>query len=280
MKAKKSTLVVSTVLSALFMIIAGCESTNSLESPASQTEAAIADIRNIVWTLNRAHKNNEDIDLRHLPPFRLLFNDSLFFGDDGCNLYGGRYVSNNDSIFPHDLGQTERLCLQATFPVDHLAEPFRLEIAPARLRVKRSNDVYTYESDFTLKIADTPIIGNWILESSTDADFSEIERQQLIPMLSFTSNREFKIVWFCQPDNIFDCNELSGIFGIGRAGRILFYRGGSKVSGSQGLAFMGRILDSSVFTIAPDVSNGGRLTLVNEGNNTNFKFTLASRSAQ
>lgn len=259
------------------LLHSGCDNnaTNPIESQTSELQ--ISDVKNIVWTLAAFEKAGQDADISAFPPFHLIFDETQFFGDDGCNHFRAMYEARTDSVFPGDISQTLRLCIRATFPLQHLTEPYRIHITKSELRIFVDDAVYTYKSDVTDSIKNSPLIGNWQLSSSTDPEFAEIQTEQLIPKLSFDENREFKIIWSCASDNPFGCDEISGIFGIGAHGKILFYPIGWQHH-QPGIDFMLRILNSSFYWFEPDPRKGGTLTFFNESDGVNFEFRSISRS--
>lgn len=254
-------------LLAFIVLPSGCDdsSTNpcDIQSPTFRA-SGISDIIKIVWTLNKSAYE----------PFYLVYDEDRFFGYDGCNWFGGVYEARNDSIFPREVAQTERACNVSTFSIQHLAEPYRIEITQNELRIVAQRGTFTYKSDVTDSIENSPLIRDWMLTASTDPEFAEIHAQQLIPLLSLDGNRGFRIAWYCVPDNTFGCDEIFGIFGIGAGGKIIFYKTGWR-NHAQGLDFMERILNSSSYSVEADT-----LTLVNESNGTSFEFSAISRSSQ
>jgi heat shock protein HslJ len=250
--------------SAFIVLHAGCfnSSTNPLESQTSAFE--ISDIKNIVWTLQAVEKAGR---VANIPvTFHLIYNEERFFGDDGCNSFGGRYEARNDSIFPDDIIQTEKACANATFPIQHLAEPYRMQIAKNELRLFAKDAIYTYKSDVTDSITNNPLIKTWILSAATDPEFADIQRQQLIPTLLFDESRGFKLAWYCASGNTFGCDEIFGIFGVGAGGKILFYPTGWQQH-APGSEFMQRILSASSYSFAEET-----LLLFNESTGAMFEF--------
>ncbi len=255
--------------SVFIVLHAGCfnSSTNPLESQASEVE--IAAIKNIVWTLAAFEKAGRVANLA--VTFHLIYNEEQFLGDDGCNSFGGKYAARNDSIFPGDIIQTEKACANATFPIQHLAEPYRLHIAKNELRLFAKDAIYTYKSDVTASITNSPLIKTWILSAATDPEFADIQKQQLIPTLLFDENRGFKIAWYCASGNIFGCDEIFGIFGVGAGGKILFYPTGWQQH-APGSDFMQRILSSSSYSFT-----GDKLLLFNESTGARYEFKAVQR---
>lgn len=236
---------------------------NHIQHPDTQT-LNISDIKNIIWIRNETGYE----------PFYLIYDEGRFFGYDGCNWYGGLYETRNDSIFPADVSHTERACNVNTLSIQHLIEPYRIEITKNKLLIFAMQTTFTYKSDVTDSIENSPLIRNWILTASTDPEFDEIQSQQLTPVLSFDDNRGFKIAWYCVPDNKFGCDEIFGIFGIGPGSKILFYKTGWH-NHAQGLDFMNRILNSSYYSVNTDT-----LILFNENSSTRFEFEAINKIDQ
>jgi hypothetical protein len=258
----------SFALPAFILLNCGCD--DSSMNP-SDIQLDILKIKNIIWILDRSGYE----------PFRLIFNEEQFFGYDGCNWFGAFYETRNDSIFPiRGVAQTERFCDKVkTFPVQHLAVPLLLRISKNELRIFGRDGIFSYKSDATDSIENSPILRNWILTASTDPEFAEIQEQQLIPSLSFNENRGFKIAWYCVPNNIFGCDEIFGVFGIGAGNKIFFYKSGWQ-NHAPGLDFAERILNSSSYSVEADTLKAASLTLVNKSSRTSYKFSAISRSSQ
>lgn len=233
------------------------------------SEYAVTEIRNIIWKLSAAEQNGRTIDIPRLSPFHLIFRDTTFLGDDGCNSYGADFVARNDTIFPSNLVQTLKLCNIATVSLEHLAAPFRLLILQGKLRILTSDGVYTYTSEVTDAVADSVLVEKqWAMTNSTDPDFSEIQAQELRPVLTFTANKMFEVRWLCVPENIFGCNAIRGIFGTGPGGMIRLYEGGSEVSGVQGYDLMQRLLGATSYVAGAD-----SLVLRNKAADMRYEFS-------
>lgn len=201
----------------------------------------------------------------------MIFNEAGFFGYDGCNWFGGRFTAQNDSIFPADVAQTERGCNNRTFQVDHLARPFRIFITRSELHILAESTLLKFRSGFTESIESSPLPRDWVLHGSNDPEFGDIQAQQLIPTLSFDQDRGFRISWYCVPENLLECNEISGIFGIGTDG-IQFYVSGWKGQ-NLGNDFMERILNASSYKVETDPSKPDALTLYNSSSKTDYQFS-------
>lgn len=263
----------STTLNRLFLssctlmfciaLLSGCinNSTNPIELQPSDFE--ISDIKNIIWTLDKSGYE----------PFRLIFNEDQFLGYDGCNWFGSRFEARNDSIFPEGVVQTLRLCDVKSYSVQHLTEPYRLSIAKNELYILAGNTIHTYKSDIIDSVVNSPLLNTWQLSASTDPEFAELQQQQLLPILSFNEERRFKIAWYCTPENIFGCDEIFGIFGIGANSKIFFYRTGWQ-NHAQGLDFMERILSASSYRIETNNGHNETLTLFHK-NGIKYEFTVA-----
>lgn len=262
------------ILPAVLSLYPSCSGTTITEPSERQTILeSISDSENIIWQLFTVEKSGRPVDISTFPPFHLIFGESQFFGDDGCNLFGAPYRAQEDSIFPGKLSQTLRLCDQATLPVEYLAEPFRIRFSENEMRIFSNGGIYTYRSGFTSDVQGSALLGNWQLNSSTDADFEDIQKRQLIPVLSFDAKRQFNIIWYCVEDNPFGCDKIGGIFGIGAGGKILFYERESAHHGEEsGANFMQRILNSTSYEVAPNSRKGAVLTLFNHDNGTSFEF--------
>ncbi len=220
--------------------------------------------------VSQAHKLIWTLDKSGYEPFNLIFNREQFFGDDGCNAFGGSYETRNDSIFPGQVSQTLKLCDVKGFPILHLTQPYRIHVASGVLLLFTQQGLFAYKSAVTDSIKDSPVLGNWVLHTSTEPEFSYIQRQALIPKLTVDATRQFKIEWYCVPENPFGCDEISGLFGLGGA-RIKFYKTGWKNHG-DGLGFVERILGCTEYTVESDSLNDESLRLVNPSSGTEFQF--------
>lgn len=253
------------------MILTACEdrSINQTDIRLSSVslEISISDINNIIWTMNGSGYE----------PFKLIFNEARFFGYDGCNWFGGRFTAENDSIFPTDVGQTERGCNTKTFPVFHLAYPFRMAIGQNELNIfAKNNTILILRSNYTESIEGSLLLGNWILTASNDPELDEIQAQQLIPTLILAQNRAFRLTWYCVPENILGCDEFSGIFGISAGKGIQFYNTAWHGQ-SPGSTFMERILNTSNYIVETPASEPASLTLFNSHTNKSYEFTASGR---
>jgi hypothetical protein len=222
--------------------------------------ARISDHRNIIWTLDQSGYER----------LYLIFDEEQFFGYEGCNWFGGWYEARGDSIIPRDVAQTERGCDVRTFPVQYLMFPFLVTIDEDELLLSTRNGAFTLTSDLTESIENSPLIEEWQLTASTDPQFADLKARQLLPSLTLAENREFKISWYCSSDNLMGCDEIYGIFGIGTDDKIFFYKTGWK-NHSAGLDFVGRILDSSAFSV--ETKSTRTLTLVNKETRASYVFS-------
>lgn len=240
------------ILSALY---SGCanNATNPQESELLQLE----DIKNLIWSRSKPGS----------APFYLIYDDANFFGDDGCNSFGGEYQARGDSVFPGGLSQTLLICDISTLSAIHLSKPYHMRATQNELRLYTEEGMITYASEVTAPVANSPVLGKWQLRASTDPEFEELQRQQLLPTLSLDGERGFKIEWRCSPDNAFGCNQISGLFGLDAREKILLYKKGISAHGQGGLSFMAGILYASTYTVAADT-----LTLFNEKTETKYFF--------
>ncbi len=256
----------------------GCSDWATSPSKTETGEIPVSEVNNIVWTLAKAQEKGSDVDISRLPAFHLIFDENQFFGDDGCNWFGAQYEMKNDSIYPEALSETWRLCIRASFSVQHLTEPFQVSISGSGLQIKRAQSVYTYKSEVRDSIENSGLVGGWQLHDSTDPEFADIQTQGLIPTLSFDENRTFEIVWYCVDESSFGCDQIGGIFGVGKNGAVLFYqREGAYHGEGAGEGFMQRILGSNSFEIDPGVQKAAVLKLVNEANNATYEFSAIRR---
>jgi hypothetical protein len=188
------------------------------------------------------------VDLSSFEPFNLIFAESQFFGDDGCNSFGAKYEIKDGVIVPKDFVMTAQICPVQNLPLAHLVESFRIRIRGAELRISALNSDYVYKTEFSNRIDDSPLLAReWKLAASNDPEFADINTPKLRPVLQFDGERTFKIAWNCDQDNVFGCSEIPGLFGVGDAKRIQFYRKGGQVSGTRGLDLVERILGSSSY---------------------------------
>ena len=220
----------------------------------------IADIKNFVWTLESYEINGQLIDLSSYEPFHLVYDDSLFFGDDGCNQYGGIYETNGNSVIPADFWITEIACTNInTFTWLHLTKPYRYDILfeNSEMMLYQSNSRYTYRSNF-LENADSLLIDKtWSLKSNE------------LVKLAFDKTRVFEAKYDCDNMNNSGCGIVGGIYGIGAAHTILFYETNSSGSGIKWHAYLKKLLSSSSYSIKDSL-----LILSNESDSTTFEFMM------
>ncbi|MDA0745514.1 MAG: META domain-containing protein [bacterium] len=238
-------------------VLGGCND-HAMNSTELQV-LGVPDIGNFVWTMNRSGYE----------PVQLIFNAEGFHGYDGCNWFGGRYVAKGDSIFPSDVAQTQRGCTVRTFSIGYLAKPFRLQVGENELRIFSPDGTFTFKSDVTGSLENSPLVRKWVLKASTDPAFTEVQAQNLVPTLMLGEDRTFKISWYCVAENSFGCDEISGVFGIGANRKILFYQAGWKTH-AGGLELVERILEASTYTVEMD-----RLMLANGG--MTYQFSAVNR---
>lgn len=258
------------------LLFGGCERNTNNLAPWELAGLRDGDINNIIWKLSEINRDGRPVDMSIYPPFHLIFSEASFFGDDGCNLYGGLYTVRGDSIYPADVAQTLRLCIRATVAIDHLVEPFRRFLTTDAMHIFASDGRYSYTTDFGEEVVNSPLVGGWILVDATDPEFADIEQRSLIPTLQLKANREFKLVWDCGPDNIFGCNEIAGIFGIGNAGKMMLYQRGSQ-NNDAGLQFMHRMLAAETYSLVPETPKGATLSLRSVYNGYRYDFRAIVR---
>lgn len=285
MKRNMSTLLLIGI--AGLIILTGCENSprNPMESQTNNPELqrGIADINNIVWTLASVEEDGNQVDISWYPPFRLLFDDTQFHGDDGCNWFNGPYEARNDSVYPGNIAQTLRLCIRASFSISHLTKPYRIEIDKNDLHIYAGSGAFHYRSAASDSVRNSELtsLKNFRLNESTDPEYPAIQSQLTIPTLIFDDDRTFKLTWYgSDNDSLFESNQLSGIFGLGEDGTVLFYQMEGSYTGPGSIAenFMQRILESSSYVIEKHEPKGAKLILFNENNGARFEFETFIRS--
>ena len=219
----------------------------------------ISDIKNIVWTLESYEITGQSIDLSSYAPFHLVYDDSIFFGDDGCNQYGGIYETNDNSVIPVDFWITEIACNNInTFSWLHLTEPYRYDILfeNSEMMFYQSDSRYTYRSNFLEDVDSLLIDKTWSLKSN------------VLVKLVFDKTRVFEAKYDCDNVNNFGCGIIGGIYGIGTGHTILFYETNSSGSGTKWHDYLKKLLSSSSYGIIDSI-----LILSNESDSTTFEFT-------
>lgn len=205
---------------------------------------------NIVWTVESYEIDGNAQNISSYEPFHLVYGDSLFFGDDGCNTYGGLYEVHEDSVFPGDWWMTLLFCDVVSFPVEHLTEAYRYDIQIDRreLIISAGDSVYIYRSNFLNEIDSLFPHKEWVLKSSSDFEFEQILGEGVRIVLRLDENRGFEAEWVCarDPDN-YGCGEIQGLFGIGDKRSIRFYRTGARGTGTEWSRYLTRILKSSYY---------------------------------
>ncbi len=225
---------------------------------AEPSSDLISYAKNIVWTLESYEIAGQAIDLSSYPPFNLVYGDSVFFGDDGCNSYEGIYETNGDSIFPKDLGITALCGSNGFFSALHLGEPYRykLHLENSELTLFHSDSIYTYRSDFLEDVDSLLIDKKWILTS--DANVT----------LFFFEDRIFEANYDQKNSNI-GSGTIGGIYGIGNNNTILFYDTESSGSGLQWYHYLKTILNSPSYIVENNL-------LILFSDSATFEFTCLS----
>lgn len=220
----------------------------------------ISDIKNIVWTLESFEIGGQTIDLSSYAPFHLVYDDSLFFGDDGCNKYGGIYNTNGDTALIVDAWITDMACDNVnSFSWEHLTEPYRYQIqfANSELMLSNNDSIYTYISNFLEDVDSLLIDKSWSLTSN------------VLVTLVFDETRAFEAEYNCNDSDSVGCGTIGGIYGIGDSNTILFYDTNSGGSGIEWNNYLKRILSSSSYIIEDSL-----LILSNKSDNTTFEFSV------
>ena len=245
------------ILLTLFTISCDKIATESNDIDASYE---ISDIKNIVWTLESFKIGDQKVDLSSYAPFHLVYDDSLFLGDDGCNKYGGIYETNGDSVFPVDAWITEMACNNVkSFSWEHLAEPYgyQIQFLNGELMLYRDDSIYLYRSNFLEDVDSLLVNKSWDLTSN-----------ELI-ILFFDETRAFEAKYYCNDCDAIGYGTIGGIYGIGDSNTILFYETNYGGSGVEWYNYLKRILSSSSYSIEDSL-----LILFNESDNTVFEFSL------
>ena len=220
----------------------------------------MSDIENIVWTLESLEIGVQPIDLSSYAPFHLIYGDSSFSGDDGCNRYGGIYHTKCDTVVPARVTATEMACSNInSFSWQHLTAPYRYQIllVNGELMLHRSDSIYTYRSGFLEDVDSSLVDKSWSLTSN------------VLVTLALDDNRGFQAGYDCDDSDNAGCGTIGGIYGIGDNNTILFYKTRSGGSGLQWYRYLMRILSSSSYSIEDDL-----LIFSNEGDSVTFEFSV------
>lgn len=218
----------------------------------------ISDIKKIVWTLEFFEIGGQTIDLSSYAPFHLVYDDSLFFGDDGCNKYGGIYYTNGDTVLPVNTWITEIACSNInSFSWEYLTELYRYQIqfTNSQLMLYKSDSIYTYRSNFLEDVDGLLIDKSWSLTSN------------MLVTLVFDETRTFEAEYDCNDSDNVGCGTIGGIYGMGDSNTILFYETNGSGSGVEWHNYLKRILSSSSYRIEDSL-----LILSNESDSATFEF--------
>lgn len=245
---------------------------NQFTEPEEEISVKISDVRNMVWTLEGFEIGGQSQDPSSYEPFHLVYGDSLFHGDDGCNNYGGVYEVQKDRVFPGDWWMTEMACPSIqTFSVDHLIEPYRygIQIDENELVISSGDSIYTYRSDHLKDVDSLLLDREWVLNSASAPGLDELVGRGLQITLEFDSERGFEAEWVCGTSKYYyGCGEIRGLYGIGNSHSILFYETGSGGRGVQWREYLNRILSSSFYQVSDTL-----LVLEDSGGTETFEFT-------
>jgi heat shock protein HslJ len=229
-------------------------------SKTLDTPLKFSDAINVIWHLEEFKIADQQGDAEEFERFTFIIGDSTFVGFDGCNWYGGRYEIEDNKISLFDIGSTEIACNLTVFQCNQLQDTFDLEITTKRLVLSKSDRVLTFSSNATNDVKGSPLIGKiWQVSDSNAPEFRLLKSLDLLPVLEFYENREFRIEWYCSDDNIFGCNERNGFFGLGDNHIILFWEWGGSYAHPAGLEnmednrFIKRIFKSTFYEINNNV---------------------------
>ena len=218
----------------------------------------LSDINNIVWTFDSYIIGRQPVDISSYDPFHLALNDSSFFGDDGCNRYGGRYELKGDTICPRDEWITMRACSNVlSFPWCHFVIPYRYSIRLDQgvFLLNRGDSLYRFTSEFIAEIDSQLLEVRWYLLPDTQVTFL------------FNHLRDFEAEYKSTESNPFNFGTIGGVYGLGSENKILFYE---RREWGQGIAwayYLKNILNSNIYIIKNDT-----LILMVENDSTSFKF--------
>ena len=218
----------------------------------------ISNVKNILWTLNFYEIAGQVIDFSSYQPFNLVYGDSVFFGDDGCNSYEGIYKTNGDSIYPRDFGITALCGSNGFFSALHLGKPYqyRLQLENSELKHFCNDSTYTFKSDFVKDVDSLLVSKNWIL--TTNANVT----------LFFSEDRIFEANYDQKNSNI-GSGTIGGIYGIGENNTILFYDTKSCGSGLQWYHYLKTVLSSPSYIVENNL-------LILFSDSSTFEFTCLS----
>ncbi len=242
------------VLSVLFLsaaLLAGCDLMRADSGDREQPGRTLDEAAGIIWTLERWDTGETDLRRDDLPDFNLVFNDSTHFqGDDGCNKYYGEFTVENDSVNPSAVYSTQIACDFATFPYDHLTQPFLPEFGHDELTIKSGDGIYHYRSSHPEEVAGTPMVATrWRLSGSTDREIDNFEGN-MIPELSLNADRTFAINWYWDADDsVFDSYRIKGYWGIAEDGEFRFYETGSRGGSAGQSQVMSRLTNVTYYRV-------------------------------
>ncbi len=206
----------------VFMFLAGCQSNfqplEQYQGPAQyQTPRSVADVLNVVWTLQASRGDTLPIAIDAAAPFRLVFvnNDSIY-GTIGCNFYSGHYQQNGQQISVTGVAASEMACPKAELPPNEvLLGQWQVTFGDTTLTLQRGDVVRVFGSAFTQSLEGFPAVGyRWRLVESNHPRFSEAKTVLTRMEMTVSSQRALRLTWPIV-NNDTEQNEVKGMFNLG-----------------------------------------------------------------
>jgi heat shock protein HslJ len=244
-----------------------------------QTSREIAELKNIPWTLTMASMGVRPLNLDAYEQFRFVIGDSTIFGDDGCNYYRGNIVVSDQVIEVNQVSRTEMGCpeMKPQFNACRLLGRWRCVLLDTSILIYDGETTLTFSSSWTQGIHEYPFLSHrWKLSGSNDTAFTFLSSHDLLPRLTITENREFRLDWYFAPRNpIFPSNSMVGVFGVGKGQSIQFYHvGGAYASPQNPSAGLRDVLLNTRIIRSTKFSNSlTTLTLDNPVSGTHYEFS-------
>ena len=251
------------ICAALLLVIVACHKspTNSTYLYKSGgTPLDLPEIINVIWGLEEYEISGNYGIATAFESFTFIISDSTYFGYDGYNWYGGKYVAMDSLITLYYLTTTEIACNLTVFPSNHLLGEFQLEITTEYLSLFNDEKKILFTSKTTNDVKESALVGKtWKVINSNAPEFELLNSQELLPSIEFGQDRTFRIEWYQSATNIFGENVCAGYFGLGDDGAIKFWEGSGNYShppvleGTEDEAFVNSIVNCISYAINSNV---------------------------
>ncbi len=191
----------------------------------------------LIFELNSVKEGRSFLNISGYEPFYLIYveedNFTGFIGYDGCNWLRSEQIIRGHISTAVSVGSTARGCGANTYPIDFLLNEHTINFNNTNtLYLNNKDGLFVFKTGYPDVIRYNKLIGKkWPLISSNDTLINNHEHKSGVT-LNFDSNRNFRFEWKCQPDNIFGCNQSSGIWGVNN-NKIKMYRTTTSVSKSS-----------------------------------------------